>query len=75
LCSVTYSFIPKRYPDYYQLIPNPISMLRIQAWSQKPMHYQTLAQYRADWHLLFQNARDYNMPGSRVFMDADFLQK
>ncbi|KAJ7175485.1 hypothetical protein C8R46DRAFT_1030541 [Mycena filopes] len=60
------------YPDYYQIIPNPISMSRIRVWVQKPL---TLAQYRDDWHLLFQNARDYNVPGSRVYEDANFLQK
>lgn len=50
-------------------------MLRIKTWSQKPMHYQTLAQYRDDWQLLFDNARQYNMTDSQIYQDAVFLQK
>ncbi|KAF8125885.1 hypothetical protein K438DRAFT_1742298, partial [Mycena galopus ATCC 62051] len=63
------------FPDYYEVIENPISMLRIKTWSQKPMHYQTMEEYRDDWHLLFNNARQYNMPGSPIYQDAEFLQK
>ncbi|KAJ7663706.1 Bromodomain-containing protein, partial [Mycena polygramma] len=63
------------YPDYYELIEKPISMLRIQAWAARPLHYQTLAEYQADWHLLFDNARRYNTPGSQIYRDADLLQK
>ncbi|KAF8149786.1 Bromodomain-containing protein, partial [Mycena galopus ATCC 62051] len=63
------------FPDYYEIIKNPISMLRIKTWSQKPMHYQTMEEYRDDWHLLFNNARQYNTPGSPIYQDAEFLQK
>jgi hypothetical protein len=42
--------------------------------SQKPMHYQTLAQYRDGWHLYFDNACQYNMPGSQIYQDAESIQ-
>ncbi|KAJ7794890.1 hypothetical protein B0H14DRAFT_2392165, partial [Mycena olivaceomarginata] len=54
------------YPDYYVHIKTAISMLRIKAWSKKPTYYQTLHEYRHDWHLLFENARQYNTPGSQI---------
>ncbi|KAJ7930332.1 P-loop containing nucleoside triphosphate hydrolase protein [Mycena leptocephala] len=38
----------QHFPDYYVHIKNPISMLRIKAWSQKPTYYQTLHEYRHD---------------------------
>lgn len=50
-------------------------MLRIKTWSQKPMHYQSIAEYRDDWHLLFDNARLYNRPDSQIYRDAELLQK
>ncbi|KAJ7926373.1 hypothetical protein B0H13DRAFT_1862406 [Mycena leptocephala] len=65
----------QHFPDYYVHIKNPISMLCIKAWSQKPTYYQTLHEYRHDWHLLFENARQYNTPGSQIYEDAEFLQK
>ncbi|KAK7030656.1 p-loop containing nucleoside triphosphate hydrolase protein [Favolaschia claudopus] len=69
--------LPKsnRYPLYYAVIKNPISMLRIKTWSQKPTHYETLKEYRDDWHLLFNNARAFNMPDSQIYQDAEYLQK
>jgi hypothetical protein len=66
----------QRYSDYYDVIPfdKAISIKNIKTCSQKPTYYETLADYRADWHRLFDNARTYNMPGSQIYTDADFLQ-
>jgi hypothetical protein len=47
----------------------------IKSLSQKAMHYTTLEEYRKAWHLLFDNARRYNIDGSQVYEDADYLQK
>ncbi|KAJ7640519.1 Bromodomain-containing protein, partial [Mycena rosella] len=63
------------HPRYYEQITEPISMSNIKTLSQKPTHYQTLNHYRADWHLLFDNARQYNEPGSQIYKDAEYLQK
>ncbi|KAJ6613186.1 P-loop containing nucleoside triphosphate hydrolase protein [Mycena sp. CBHHK59/15] len=63
------------FPDYYQLILEPISMTMIKSLSQKATHYTTLEEYRKAWHLMFDNARRYNIDGSQVYEDADYLQK
>ncbi|KAF8176222.1 P-loop containing nucleoside triphosphate hydrolase protein [Mycena galopus ATCC 62051] len=62
------------FPDYYVLIREPISMSMIKSLSQKLTHYTTLTEYRAAWHLMFDNARQYNIEGSQVYKDADYLQ-
>ncbi|KAJ7912016.1 hypothetical protein B0H13DRAFT_1526169, partial [Mycena leptocephala] len=53
----------------------PISMSMIKTLSQKATHYTTISEYRAAWHLMFDNARQFNADGSQVYEDADFLQK
>ncbi|KAJ7171309.1 P-loop containing nucleoside triphosphate hydrolase protein [Mycena filopes] len=63
------------FPDYYELIKQPISMKIIKSLSQKPTHFTGLLEYRAAWHLLFANARQYNIEGSQVYEDADYLQE
>ncbi|KAF8971597.1 SNF2 family N-terminal domain-containing protein [Flammula alnicola] len=47
------------YPDYYQLITQPIalSVLRKRASSN---FYKTVQAFRDDWRLMFNNARTYN---------------
>ncbi|KAJ7448404.1 P-loop containing nucleoside triphosphate hydrolase protein [Mycena latifolia] len=65
-----------RFSDYYQVIgeENAVSIKNIKSYSQKSTHYDTLEEYKADWHRLFDNARKYNMPGSQICLDADYLQ-
>ncbi|KAJ6475103.1 P-loop containing nucleoside triphosphate hydrolase protein [Mycena vitilis] len=63
------------FPDYQVLIKEPISMSMISKLSKKATHYTSLAEYRAAWHLMFDNARQYNRDGSEVFEDANRLQK
>lgn len=69
--------LPNRnvFPDYYELIKEPISMKNIQKLSQKATHYTGLTEYRNAWHLMFDNARQYNIDGSVVYEDAEYLQK
>lgn len=62
------------YPDYYQLITQPIalSVLRKRANSN---YYKTVQAFREDWRLMFNNARTYNQEGSWVYMDAEEMEK
>ncbi|KAJ7177837.1 P-loop containing nucleoside triphosphate hydrolase protein [Mycena filopes] len=68
--------LPRRdaWADYYELIEAPISMSSIKTLSAKVSHYTSIAEYRADWVLLFSNARRYNIEGSQVYEDAVYLQ-
>ncbi|KAJ6533261.1 Bromodomain-containing protein, partial [Mycena sp. CBHHK59/15] len=63
------------HPRYYVDINKPISMSNIKSWSQQATYYQSLDEYRADWHLLFNNALEYNQPGSEIYEDATHLRK
>ncbi|KIK70339.1 hypothetical protein GYMLUDRAFT_32342 [Collybiopsis luxurians FD-317 M1] len=68
--------VPDRrdYPDYYQLIKQPISLSQIRKRSQGN-YYKDVNQYRADWQLMFNNARTYNQEGSWVYNDAEEMDK
>ncbi|KAI7907267.1 SNF2 family N-terminal domain-containing protein [Cokeromyces recurvatus] len=62
------------YPLYYTMIKNPISMNMI----KKRIHstfYKNIAQFRDDFHLMFNNARIFNEEGSFVYEDANEMQK
>ncbi|KAJ7705745.1 P-loop containing nucleoside triphosphate hydrolase protein [Mycena metata] len=67
--------LPKRnaWPDYYELIPEPISIAHINKFSHTTVIRST-AQYAALWHRLFDNARTYNRSDSVIYEDADYLQ-
>ncbi|KAJ7835270.1 hypothetical protein B0H14DRAFT_3707134 [Mycena olivaceomarginata] len=69
--------LPRRnvWPDYHELIKEPISMANIKTLLEKATHYTSIAQYRSDWHLMFSNARQYNLDGSQVYEDAVHLQQ
>jgi len=62
------------YPDYYNLIRQPISLSIIRRRINGNT-YNTVAVYRADWKLMFDNARTYNQPGSWVCLDAEEMEK
>jgi len=70
--SVLFLKLPSKrdYPDYYQLITNPISLHQI-----KSRNYNTGLELRADYGLMFSNAMTYNEPLSQVYQDALTLQK
>ena len=38
-------------------------------------NYKTVTAYRADWKLMFDNARTYNQEGSWVYIDAEEMEK
>jgi ATP-dependent helicase STH1/SNF2 len=62
------------YPDYYQLIKQPIALSHIRKRTNANS-YKTVAAYRADWKLMFDNARTYNQEGSWVYIDAEEMEK
>ncbi|KAG2023767.1 SNF2-family ATP dependent chromatin remodeling factor snf21 [Coprinopsis cinerea AmutBmut pab1-1] len=62
------------YPDYYQLISQPISLAQIRK-RYTGIHYKSVQQFKNDFLLMFNNARTYNQEGSWVYVDADEMEK
>ncbi|TFK47940.1 hypothetical protein OE88DRAFT_1664908 [Heliocybe sulcata] len=62
------------YPDYYQLIAQPIALSHIRKRSTSN-YYKDAQQFRNDWKLMFSNARTYNQEGSWVYIDAEEMEK
>jgi ATP-dependent helicase STH1/SNF2 len=62
------------YPDYYLHIVNPIAISTIRK-RVGGTYYRSVAAFKADWHLMFANARIYNQEGSIVYEDANQMQK
>ncbi|XP_030274853.1 polybromo 1, like isoform X2 [Sparus aurata] len=64
----------REYPDYYQQIKQPISLMQIRA-KMKNGEYETVEQMDADLTLMFENAKRYNMPNSSIYKRAFRLQQ
>uniref|UniRef100_A0A131XM83 Putative chromatin remodeling complex rsc subunit rsc1/polybromo n=1 Tax=Hyalomma excavatum TaxID=257692 RepID=A0A131XM83_9ACAR len=64
----------KLYPDYYREIKQPISLNKI-AGKIKSEGYSSMVEVVDDFNLLFENAKKYNRPDSKIFKDATRLQK
>jgi ATP-dependent helicase STH1/SNF2 len=62
------------YPDYYQLIKNPICMNQVKKKINKK-EYQSLKQFRADIGLLCSNCRLYNEDSSLLYQDANLIEQ
>jgi ATP-dependent helicase STH1/SNF2 len=62
------------YPDYYQLIKNPICMKQIEKKINKK-EYQSVKQFRQDLGLLCNNCRTYNEDTSLLFQDANLIEQ
>ncbi|KAK7468468.1 ATP-dependent DNA helicase Snf21 [Stygiomarasmius scandens] len=62
------------YPDYYQLITQPISLSQLRKRASGT-YYKDVNQYKADWQLMFRNARTYNQEGSWVYNDAEEMER
>ncbi|KAF9234947.1 SNF2 family N-terminal domain-containing protein [Melanogaster broomeanus] len=62
------------YPDYYQLIKQPIALSYIRKRVTTGA-YKSITQYKEDWKLMFDNARTYNQEGSWVYIDAEEMEK
>lgn len=64
----------KLYPDYYQVITEPIDMLAIEA-NIKAEKYQNENELIQDFKLMFNNCRQYNEEGSLIYLDANTLER
>jgi ATP-dependent helicase STH1/SNF2 len=61
------------YPDYYDLIKEPIAMKQVENKINK-RQYQSLKQFRQDITLLCNNCRLYNEDGSVLYNDANLIE-
>ncbi|KAI1296750.1 Protein polybromo-1 [Halotydeus destructor] len=68
--------LPNRraYPDYYQEIKRPISLCKIKT-KIKAGYYVAGVDLVDDFSLMFENAKKYNRPDSKIYKDACTLQK
>ncbi|KAI8088285.1 hypothetical protein BDF21DRAFT_491340 [Thamnidium elegans] len=64
----------KMYPDYYQVIKNPIALEDMKA-KIDAKQYSTMSQFKADIDLMVANAKKYNVKDSQVYGDAIKIQK
>ncbi|XP_064474413.1 protein polybromo-1-like isoform X2 [Ornithodoros turicata] len=62
------------YPDYYEVISNPIDMRTIEE-NAKSNKYMTEEAMISDLRLMFNNCRLYNEEGSQIYQDADTLER
>ncbi|XP_062532294.1 protein polybromo-1 isoform X2 [Bombyx mori] len=62
------------YPDYYELIKNPIDMEKI-AHKLKSNSYSSVNELASDFILMFDNACKYNEPDSQIYKDALILHR
>ncbi len=56
----------QRYPEYYEIIKEPIDIRTIAQRIQKGS-YPTLDDLVADFTLMISNAKTFNEPGSKVY--------
>ncbi|KAJ9598145.1 hypothetical protein L9F63_026750, partial [Diploptera punctata] len=63
----------KLYPDYFQVIQDPIDMLTIEA-NIKTNLFGLSDAWQLDVKLLFNNCRQYNEEGSMIYEDANKLE-
>jgi len=64
----------KDYPDYYDIISEPIDMNMIEN-KIKTNQYKTEEELLADCKLMFSNCRLYNEEGSGIYEDANILER
>jgi ATP-dependent helicase STH1/SNF2 len=62
------------YPDYYQIIKQPICMNNIKRKINRK-EYQSLKQFRQDIGLLCNNCRTYNEDTSLLYADANNIEQ
>ncbi|KAH8243896.1 hypothetical protein KR032_011238 [Drosophila birchii] len=74
--SLIFTKLPSKneYPDYYDIIKEPIDMERI-AQKLKQAAYESLDELAADFLLMLENACKYNEPDSQIYKDALVLQQ
>ncbi|XP_058823523.1 protein polybromo-1 isoform X2 [Topomyia yanbarensis] len=62
------------YPDYYDIIKNPIDIDKIELKLRK-QSYESVEEMATDFMLMFENACKYNEPDSQIYKDALCLQQ
>lgn len=62
------------YPDYYTEIKNPISLSKIQS-KIRSGNYKETTQLVEDLNVMFENAKKYNRPDSKIYEDACNMQR
>lgn len=62
------------YPDYYQIIKNPICMNQIKRKINRK-DYQSLKHFRQDIGVLCSNCRTYNEDTSLLYKDANLIEQ
>ncbi|KAI7905845.1 uncharacterized protein BX663DRAFT_497836 [Cokeromyces recurvatus] len=74
LYSEQFEDLPDReeYPEYYNTIKKPVSLTMI-AEKMQTRAYSNLHAWIADMRLVFENALNFNEPGSRIYRDAKLL--
>lgn len=68
--------LPSRraYPNYYKEIKNPVSLNQIKNKIRRGS-YGTLSEVAGDMNIMFENAKQYNAPTSRLYKDSVKLQR
>ncbi|XP_043563791.1 protein polybromo-1 isoform X2 [Chiloscyllium plagiosum] len=76
LISELFQKLPSKvqYPDYYEIIKEPIDLKTIAQRIQNGFYKSVNAMAR-DIELLVRNAKTYNEPGSPIFKDANTIKK
>ncbi|XP_071960980.1 protein polybromo-1-like isoform X2 [Antedon mediterranea] len=64
----------RHYPDYYEEIKNPMGLGKIRS-KLKSGKFESLEELGHDLDLVFANAKQYNKSTSRLYKDADKLQR
>ncbi|XP_025412250.1 protein polybromo-1 isoform X3 [Sipha flava] len=76
LLSAAFQLLPskKRYPNYYEVIENPIDLRSI-ARKIQDGKYTNLAEMERELLIMTKNACLFNEPGSQIYKDAKTLKK
>lgn len=76
LLHTAFQLLPSRklYPDYYEVIENPIDLKQI-ATKIQASEYTSLNDMEKDLLLMIKNACTYNETGSQIYKDAKLLRK
>ncbi len=63
----------EEYPDYYQIIANPICFNIITSRINS-LYYHDMLEFKNDVLLMFSNCKIYNAPDSWIYLDANHLE-
>lgn len=72
--SICYFLPLQRYPEYYEVIENPVDLKMIATKIQQSQ-YSSLGELEKDLLQMTRNACLFNEPGSQIYKDAKTLRK